>query len=88
MASGVAIRMDRFGAVPAEIRETSQWLTWCYVERGGKTKKVPVSPKSGAEIDHLDANDWRTFEQAAGLLASPYVDGVGFVSRTAIRSAS
>lgn len=68
-----------FENVPAELRERDQWVCWRYEERGGKPTKVPVSPRTGTPIDHLDPDNRRGFEEAVRFLASPGVDGVGFV---------
>lgn len=66
-------------SVPAELRELNQWVTWGYRERDGRRTKVPVSPRTGIPVDHLDLDNQRRFEEAVRFLASPYVDGIGFV---------
>lgn len=71
--------MTDFENVPAELQERRQWVCWRYEEREGKRTKVPVSPRTGTPVDHLDPENWRGFEEATRFLMGSYVDGVGFV---------
>src|SRR5215218_9469067 len=68
-----------YDSVPGELRAQNQWVCWRPMKRGDKIAKVPVDPSTGWEINHLDADNWRTFEDAVGSLSGGFADGVGLV---------
>jgi hypothetical protein len=54
-------------AIPAELKAYPQWVSWRYVERGGKRTKMPVNPRNGLEASVTDPSTWGTFEEAVAL---------------------
>lgn len=53
--------MTSFEVVPAGLKALPQWVTWQYQERDGRRTKVPVSPRTGTPVDHLDPENWLSF---------------------------
>jgi hypothetical protein len=62
-------------AIPAELRERSQWVVWRFEERDGKPTKVPYSV-DGRLASTTDPATWTTFES---VVAADGFDGIGFV---------
>jgi putative DNA primase/helicase len=70
---------DRF-AIPAELRERSQWVVWRRESRDGHETKVPyraTSPQARAST--TEARTWASFEPAATAVERGKADGLGFV---------
>jgi hypothetical protein len=63
-------------AIPIELRERPQWVTWRLEQRDGKTTKVPYDPRSGRRSSSTDPATWTDFQTAA--TAGGY-SGVGYV---------
>jgi primase-polymerase (primpol)-like protein len=70
-------------AIPAEMRKRRQWV--CYFEQpqaNGKSKKVPLDPKTGRFADPTNHLTWSTYHQARSfhlMFLSPGCGGLGFV---------
>ncbi len=68
-------------AVPAVLRERSQWVAWRYVLRkeGVKPTKVPYQP-NGEPAKSDDPSTWVSFDEAvAAWRADPSLAGIGYV---------
>jgi putative DNA primase/helicase len=66
--------------VPACLRERPQWVVWRYVERDGRTAKVPYDPRTRREADTTDPTTWASFGAAVDALGTwRGLAGVGFV---------
>lgn len=70
-----------FEAVPVELRELSQWVTWKAEYRDGAAKptKVPYCATTGARASTTDPSTWAAFEDARRAYESGAFTGVGFV---------
>lgn len=71
-----------YDAVPAELKQLPQWVTWRFEhdpKRPDKPKKVPYNPHNGRRAASNNAQTWSTFEVALGAAAERRHDGVGFV---------
>jgi putative DNA primase/helicase len=68
-------------AIPLELRERPQWLTWKLTKRkqAKKPTKAPFDPATGRMASSTDPSTWGTLEQALGRLGQGGYDGVGFV---------
>ncbi len=65
-------------AIPAELIDRPQWVLWCYVERDGKTTKVPrAAATPWREASSTNPSTWATFERVQGMAHE--ADGLGFV---------
>jgi len=65
---------------PACLRERNQWVAWRYLERDGKTTKVPVDPRTGCLADSTSATTWGTFQEAIdACVQDSSLAGIGFV---------
>jgi putative DNA primase/helicase len=83
------------GNIPDDLKAVAQWVVWRLEPKRGKPgefTKVPYTPRSKpercAKAASTRRDDWRTFEQALGVLENDgigpdgrpfYPDGVGFV---------
>jgi hypothetical protein len=68
-------------AVPMELQQRPQWVTWGYEERGGKKTKPPFNARTGDYAESNDPSTWSTFDQAQAALTAGQGrwKGVGFV---------
>ena len=67
-------------AIPAELRERAQWVTWKFVVRGGKPTKVPVCPTPGRSAKVNAPSSWASFDAAlAAYNRDTTLAGIGFV---------
>ncbi|MDZ4853216.1 MAG: phage/plasmid primase, P4 family [Pirellulaceae bacterium] len=65
---------------PGCIRDRNQWVSWKYVERGGKPTKAPINPHNGSLASSTDASTWGTFAEAIeACRRNSALAGVGFV---------
>src|SRR5262245_21352928 len=64
-------------AVPAELRETPQWVAWRWVFRDGKWTKPPINPLDGKPSDATNPDTWMEFEKARDL-GRECGDGIGY----------
>jgi putative DNA primase/helicase len=66
--------------IPQCLRSTPQWVTWKYVERGGKPTKAPINPHNGSLASSTDASTWGAFAEAIDACRrNSALAGVGFV---------
>jgi hypothetical protein len=65
-------------AVPDELKGLVRWVNWQFVERDGKTTKVPVDPNTGQPASCSDPVTWGTYARALARFNSDAVDGIGF----------
>src|SRR6516162_1121673 len=72
-------RLD-YGAVPAELRERDQWVTWKRERpRGrGKWTKVPYRVDGRTKAATDNPRTWGTFEQACAVSPAD-AQGIGYV---------
>lgn len=61
--------------IPERLRELRQWVGWRYVDRDGKSTKIPLSPAGGL----ARANDSATWGGYADARSIDGAAGVGFV---------
>ena len=52
-------------SIPAELRDTPQWVNWRTLTRGGKPTKPPFQP-NGNPADSTRPDTWTDFETAFG----------------------
>jgi putative DNA primase/helicase len=65
--------------IPEQLRLVPQWLVWRIKPNGHKKpKKVPVSPKTGREIDYTNRRNLMGFDGAVSLYLNNTVHGIGF----------
>lgn len=70
---------EPFARLPQELRELSQFVTWCKELRNGKPTKVPYQT-NGQRADTTDPRSWTTFHNAvAAFEKDRRFDGIGFV---------
>jgi primase-polymerase (primpol)-like protein len=71
-------------AIPAELRERPQWVTWKFEPRPGEPKptKVPYRPDDRGRAKVNRPETWGTFEQAVATFERGSVKGVGYVLST------
>ena len=65
--------------IPAELRESQQWVCWRPERRGDKSTKVPVNARTGEPASSTDPATWSSFDDAIVALGRYSCDGVGFV---------
>lgn len=72
-------RDDPFPDVPQSLKDLPRWLLWRPEKRGGKTTKVPYSPKGSGST--TDPNTWSSYHVVVETLqGSPNkYAGIGFV---------
>jgi hypothetical protein len=68
-----------FDAIPAELRERPQWVTWKLEKRDGRSTKVPYRADGAGRASSTDPSTWATFENALDATESLNMDGVGYV---------
>ncbi len=73
------VQLDTTG-LPAGLTALPRWVSWRYIERGGRRTKCPVNPKTGSEADSTDPTTWSTFEDACSSFENGNgLAGIGFV---------
>ncbi len=67
--------------IPIELKETSQWIIWRYVQRKNEKKltKPPYSAKTLRSCDVTNPNSWCSFEVAVAVCQEHSFDGIDFV---------
>jgi putative DNA primase/helicase len=68
-----------YEALPKDMRDRPQWVTWMLEERDGKTTKVPHDPKTGRLASPTDLATWSSFDQATQAASDGHYSGIGFV---------
>ena len=78
MSIATALQID---AIPAELRQLLQWVTWRYEQRdpARKPTKIPKNPRTGANASTTDPATWSTCAEAVTACSRFGHDGVGFV---------
>lgn len=74
--------MADYAAVPEELKNRDQWVTWKYIpdpKAPDKPKKLPFNPRTGKAADSTNAQTWASFEIAVRAAEQHRHDGVGFV---------
>jgi putative DNA primase/helicase len=66
-------------AIPAVLREWSQWVCWKYISRDGKETKCPVRASDGGPASSTDPSTWATFEDAVSAWQANGYAGIGLV---------
>lgn len=56
--------MDNFDNIPQEMKSKPNWVTWRYVDRGGKKTKIPHNPATGMLAKSNDPNTWAAYADA------------------------
>ncbi len=69
---------NNFAAIPAELKKLSRWVNWQFVERDGKSTKVPVDPNTWQPASSSDRDTWGTYADALARFNNDTVDGIGF----------
>jgi hypothetical protein len=69
---------NNFAAIPAELKELERWVNWQFVERDGKSTKVPLDPNVGQPASSSDPDTWGSYADALARFKSDTVDGIGF----------
>jgi putative DNA primase/helicase len=69
---------NNFAAIPAELKKLPRWVNWQFVERDGKSTKVPVDPNIGHLASSSDPDTWGTYADALARFNNDSVDGIGF----------
>jgi hypothetical protein len=67
------------GAIPIELRERQQWVTWRREDRDGKPTKIPLRPDGSGNASTTDRATWGTFSQVFETARRGGVDGIGYV---------
>lgn len=68
-----------FDKIPPELTMDERWVVWQYVERNGKSTKVPINPVSRQYAKSTDPSTWASFQTARAALAGH--DGIGLMLR-------
>jgi putative DNA primase/helicase len=66
-------------AIPLELRQLRQWVTWRWERRKNKRTKVPINPNDGSFGNVSNASTWGTFDKAIERCKGHDVAGLGFV---------
>ncbi len=67
-------------AIPQELREQPQWVSWSFEKRDGKWTRVPMVPGGrGGRASTTNPQTWVSFEQAAKFYETVGTAGIGFV---------
>jgi putative DNA primase/helicase len=66
------------GGPPIALRRVPQWLVWRFVERNGRTTKVPFNSRTGRAADVRDAAAWSTYSTARRACRAGGYTGIGF----------
>ena len=81
----VRISLDRadpadLTAIPAELRNLTQWVCWHYEDRDGTPTKPPIQAKSNGRLIYAKSNDpttWSDFTTAVDAVARLNLQGQG-----------
>jgi len=66
--------------VPDELQLRPQWVLWKYVDRDGKTTKMPIDPRTGGHASSTDNSTWTSFDDALTATRNfASIAGIGFV---------
>lgn len=66
--------------VPTELANYPQWVSWSgTLGENGKTRKIPISPKSGRFAQTNASGSWGTFEETIKFSREHNLPGIGFV---------
>lgn len=66
--------------IPDELKKLPQWVCWQMLpddSRPGKTRKVPINPKTGGQAQSNNPDTWATYHKA--LAESNRFSGIGFM---------
>ncbi len=66
--------------VPDELKKLPQWVCWQAIpddSRPGKTRKVPINPKTGGQAQSNNPDTWATFFKAVS--SAEKFSGIGFM---------
>ena len=68
-------------AIPQELRDRPQWVTWRMVQRtgGSKPTKIPHNPRTGNAASTTDSSTWAPFDVALAAYLADKGDGIGYV---------
>ena len=61
-----------------EMKKYNQWICWKFVERDGRTRKVPVNPRTGYAVSVTDPKNFTSYKEAKAA-ADLRGYGMGFV---------
>ena len=73
------MRNARLAKIPQELKALAQWVAWREVLMDGKSKKIPVDPRTGDSASVNDPTTWASFSKAIKSYAAMSLDGIGFV---------
>lgn len=68
--------------IPSALRDTPRWVAWRQdppLKPGGKPRKVPINPSTGALASVTDPTTWSSFEGALQRMRDDGLAGIGFV---------
>lgn len=65
--------------VPGELKSRSQWVTWRWEVRKGKSTKVPLNPITGRHAKPDDPRTWTSYEAALADYKKNGRAGIGYV---------
>ncbi len=71
-----------YEAVPSELKQRLQWVTWRFETDPAhpeKPKKVPYNPKTGRRAESTNAQTWTDFAAAVAAARQRQHNGIGFV---------
>jgi len=67
-------------AIPAELRERAQWVSWRYETPKGRSKPTKIPYRTnGQKAASDDASSWTTFDDALAAYRRGGFDGIGYV---------
>jgi len=66
-------------AIPGELRDRPQWVTWRLEQRDGKPTKVPYRADGKGRADATDPSTWAPFGDALAAITRLAMDGFGYV---------
>ena len=69
-------------AIPGELRDHDQWVSWRGQDRDGKQTKAPIDVHTSRLASTTDPTTWGTFDDAVAFVSAGRADGVGFVFTT------
>ena len=70
--------LDAKQILPAELKKLERWVNWQFVERDGKSTKVPLDPNTWQPASCSDPQTWGTYADAVARFSCDTVDGIGF----------
>jgi putative DNA primase/helicase len=65
-------------AIPGELQERDQFVTWKLAEVQGRTSKLPFNPRTHAIASPSNPATWGSFAESLRALASRDYNGIGF----------